>query len=160
MPSASPHSTLQLAIGAQTTVVDLHSPDARPQHWTLPIGLDNLWPAGPSLGGPSALQVENAIQTVEDDIQRLHRHIPAGTRLVMAAEGLKALRRQGVVTGLSGEGFSLDQIEQQYQLLAARAVGAPSAQGSGFDDARGDAWVLILRECLHHWGFDRLCIEG
>ena len=58
------------------------------------------------------------------------------------------------------EGFAIEGVElvagvdTRPAQLAARAMGAPSARGSGFEHAAGDALVLILRECLHHLGFD------
>jgi hypothetical protein len=65
---------------------------------------------------------------------------------------LSFLTSGGAIAGLVQGTIALSQIEREYQSLAARAVGAPSARGSGFDDPAGDAVVLILRELMHHLG--------
>jgi hypothetical protein len=147
-------NTLHLNIGAADTTAVLSLPDGREQRWRLPIGLATLWPEVAHSGGPSALMIEHAIQTVEDQVERLAGHIPAGARLVVAAGAMAPLQRAGAIWGQANEAIALAQIELEYQQLAARSVGAPSATGSGFDDPAGDALVLILRECLHHLGFD------
>ena len=147
-------STLHLDIGAAETTAVLSLPAGGESLWHLPIGLAKLWSLPVSKQGPSALAIEHAIQTVEDAIQPLAGHIPAGARLVVAADAMAPLQRAGAIWGLAHEAIGLAQIEREYQQLAARAVGAPSATGSGFDDPAGDALVLILRECLHHLGFD------
>ena len=147
-------NTLRLDIGAAETTAVLSRPDGREERWRLPIGLVTLWPMPVSKQGPSALAIEHAIQTVEDAIQPLAGHLPAGTRLVVAAKVMAPLQRAGAIWGLAHEAIALTQIEREYQQLAARSVGAPSATGSGFADPAGAALVLILRECLHHLGFD------
>lgn len=147
-------NSLHLDIGSTETTAVLLRPDGREERWRLPIGLATLWPEAAHSGGPSALMIEQAIQTVEDQIERVAGHIPAGARLVVAAKAMAPLQRAGAIWGLAHEAIPLAQIEREYQQLAARAVGAPSATGSGFDAPAGDALVLILRECLHHLGFD------
>ena len=147
-------NTLRLDIGAAETTAVLSRPDGREERWRLPIGLVTLWPMPVSKQGPSALAIEHAIQTVEDAIQPLAGHMSAGARLVVAADATAPLQRAGAIWGLAHEAIALSQIEREYQLLAARSVGAPSATGSGFDDPAGDALVLILRECLHHQRLD------
>ncbi|MBT9552411.1 MAG: hypothetical protein IV088_16290 [Hydrogenophaga sp.] len=147
-------NTLYLDIGATDTTAVLSLPDGGESRWHLPIGWAVLWPGPVGPSGPSALAIEQAIQTVEDQVERLAGHIPAGARLVVAAGAMAPLQRAGAIWGLAHEAIARAQIEREYQQLAARSVGAPSAKGSGFDDPAGDALVLILRECLHHLGFD------
>jgi hypothetical protein len=153
-------STLRLHIGERDTTAQLQRPSAIETRWVLPIGLAVLWPAPARSEGPSPLDIENAIQVVEDELQRLHHHVPAGTRLVVAPRGLAPLQRGGAIRGLAHEAISLAVVEDEYQQLAARSMGAPSARGTGFDDPAGDALVLILRECLHHLGFDAVHTAG
>jgi len=106
MPLTLAPCALQLKFEARTTEADLLQPDVGAQHWTLPIGLDNLWPMASQRSGPSPLDIENAIQVVEDQIQRLHRHIPPGTQLVMAADRLAPLLRQGGIGRAQGESMT------------------------------------------------------
>lgn len=150
--SASAPAVLRLTVGATSTALVLEAPPAAPRHWTWPVGTTTLWPQ--RTGGPSPVAIENAIQVVEDQIERVAREVPAGSRLVMAAAALSPLQRGGAIAGLVQGAIALDQIEREYQSLAARSMGAPSARAFGFDDPSGDALVLVLRECLHHLGLD------
>ena len=154
MPTNTAPATLHLHIAARETVAELRVPGVEGQRFVLPIGCDTLWTAPGHGGGPSPLELEDAIQTVEDQIEGLHHHVPAGSRLVVDAQTLAQLQHAGAIRGLANGAIGLAVIEHEYQQLAARAMGAPSARGSGFEHAAGDALVLILRECLHHLGFD------
>ena len=146
MNTADAGPRLALDIGARETVITA----ATGTTWTLPVGTGSLWPL--SGNGPSALAVENGIQTVEDAIERIATQVPRGARMVLSARSLAPLQRGGAIAALAQGSIGLEDIEREYQLLAARAVGAPSARGTGFDDAAGDAVLLILRELMHHLG--------
>lgn len=146
MNTADTSPRLALDIGAHETMITA----ATGVSWTLPVGTGSLWPL--SGNGPSALAVENGIQTVEDAIERVAAQVPCGARTVLSARSLAPLQRGGAIAALAQGSIGLEDIEREYQLLAARAVGAPSARGTGFDDAAGDAVLLILRELMHHLG--------
>lgn len=146
MNTADTGPRLALDIGARETVITT----AAGVTWTLPVGTASLWPL--SGNGPSALAVENAIQTVEDAIERIAAQVPRGPHMVLSGRSLAPLQRGGAIAALAQGSIGLDGIEREYQWLAARAVGAPSARGTGFDDAAGDAVLLILRELMHHLG--------
>ena len=146
MNTADTSPRLALDIGARETVITAVTGTI----WTLPVGMASLWPL--SGNGPSALAVENGIQTVEDAIERVAAQVPCGARMVLSARSLAPLQRGGAIAALAQGSIGLEDIEREYQLLAARAVGAPSARGTGFDDAAGDAVLLILRELMHHLG--------
>lgn len=150
--NASAPAVLRLTVGAASTSLVLEAPSAARRQWVWPVGTTTLWPQ--RAGGPSPVAIENAIQVVEDQIERVAREVPAGSRLVMVAEALSPLQRGGAIAGLVQGAIALDQIEREYQSLAARSMGAPSARAFGFDDPSGDALVLVLRECLHHLGLD------
>lgn len=137
---------LVLDIAAHQTVIT--APDG--VAWRLPVGTASLW--APSATGPSALAVENGIQTVEDAIERIAAQVPRGATLLLNAPTRAPLQRGGAIAAMAQGAIGLAGIEHEYQLLAARAVGAPSARGTGFDDVAGDAVVLILRELMHHLG--------
>lgn len=141
---------LALDIGTHQTVIS--APDGTA--WLLPVGMASLWP--PSADGPSALAVENGIQTVEDAIERIAARVPLGATLEPGAASLALMQRGGAIAGLEQGAIRRDDIEREYQWLAARAVGALSARGTGFDEPSGDAVVLILRELMHHLGVDAL----
>ena len=143
-----------LDISAHATVLTL--PDGATL--TLPIGTATLW--APTAAGPTALALENGIQTVEDAIERVAAQVPPGASLLLSERSWAPLQRGGAVEALAEGKLGLADIEREYQWLAARAIGAPSARGSGFDDPSGDAIVLILRECMHHLRVNALHIAA
>jgi hypothetical protein len=145
-------AVLRLTVDATTTTLVLEGPAAAPRRWDWPLGHATLWAIRP--GGPSPVMIENAIQVVEDRIEPLARHVPAGTRLVASAATLASLQREGAIAGLQQGAIARQAIEREYQWLAARSMGVPSARDRVFDAPSGDALVLILRECLHHLGLD------
>ncbi len=150
MNTGTDRPRLVLDIGAHQTVIT--APDGTA--WTLPVGTASLWPA--SAAGPSALAVENGIQMVEDAIERIAARVPQGATLAPGPGSLAPMQRGGAIAGLAQGAIRRDDIEREYQWLAARAVGAPSARGTVFDGPAGDAVVLILRELMHHLGVDAL----
>jgi hypothetical protein len=156
--NATRSAVLRLTVGATATTLELEAPAAAPRRWDWPLGHASLWSDRP--GGPSPVMIENAIQRVEDQIEPLARHVPAGARLVADAATLLSLRREGAIAGLQQGAIALAQIEREVQSLAARAMGVPSARAQVFDDPAGDALVLILRECLHHLGMDAVHLHG
>ncbi|AOW11872.1 hypothetical protein LPB72_08645 [Hydrogenophaga crassostreae] len=150
------HPVLGIEVGAQSTLARLQRPDETPLHWDLPIGLASLWVLGAPSSAPSPLAIENAIQAVEDQIGLVQRHLTGETVLALAVENLSTLRRGGAMWNTEGGPITLARVEQEYQWLAARAMGAPSAKGTVFDAASGDALILILREFMHHLGVNEL----
>ncbi|MGI9217024.1 MAG: hypothetical protein ACR2JA_08515 [Hydrogenophaga sp.] len=156
MNAATP-ARLRLAVGASATTLTLDIPATAPRQWHWPLGHATLWAALP--GGPSPVMIENAIQVVEDQIEAVARHVPAGARLVASAVTLAPLQRGGATAGLQQGAIALAQIEREVQSLAARSMGAPSARTLVFDHPAGDALVLILRECLHHLGLDAVHLQ-
>lgn len=150
MNTGTDRPRLALDIGTHQTVIT--APDG--SAWTLPVGTASLWP--PLAAGPSALAVERGIQIVEDAIERIAARVPQGATLEPGAGSLVSMQRGGAIAGLAQGSIPRDEIEREYQWLAARAVGAPSARGTGFDEPSGDAVVLILRELMHHLDVDAL----
>lgn len=154
MNTADTSPRLALDIGAHETMITA----ATGVSWTLPVGTGSLWPL--SGNGPSALAVENGIQTVEDAIERIAAEVPRGAHMVLSGRSLAPLQRGGAIAALAQGSIGLEDIEREYQLLAARAVGAPSVRSTGFDDVAGDAVLLILRELMHHLGVVSLQPRG
>lgn len=148
---------LRLTVDATTTTLALDGPAVTPRRWEWPLGHATLWATRP--GGPSPVMIENAIQVVEDRIEPMARHVPAGTRLVASAASLAPLQREGAIAGLQQGAITRQAIEREYQWLAGRSMGAPSARERGFDVPSGDALVLILRECLHHLDLDAVHLQ-
>jgi len=102
---------------------------------------------------PTPLELEQAIDLIEDAL--MASKIPHATRadLLTAEElliGLLSLASQG--TRLSRE-----EVEWQFEQLAARSLaGAPLRAGLP-EGREAAAALVILREVMHHLGFQGLC---
>ena len=101
---------------------------------------------------PTPAELERAIDLVEDALTASRLARADRGALVTADALLRAL------PGLATQDASLtrDAVEALFQRLASRALGMPMAAAElphGRDIA---AALLILRECLHHLGFDRV----
>ena len=101
---------------------------------------------------PTPAELERAIDLVEDALTGLHIASAGSDRLVTADSLLLAL------PGLGPQGGSLarDAVELLFQRLASRALGTPVPAAELPHGREIAAALLILRECMHHLGFDRV----
>ena len=107
---------------------------------------------------PSALELENAIVAVEDELARARRMIPDGSTLYTADAALRE------IATLSGAGddypvrLSLAALERTFDRLAAMALGRPASH-EGLPTANAfAATLLILREFMHHLQFSSITL--
>ena len=122
---------LTLAIGAGRTSVDFfkHNP-------------------------PTPLEIENAIQVVEDEVTRALALALGHASLYSTDERLHDMaRRLGSPEGPTHT-LTLEQVEGLFNQLAARSEGRPASQVGIPDDPRFAATLLILREFMHHLQFE------
>ena len=93
-----------------------------------------------------------------DDTLTLHGRLPAVAYAAMerlASAGFKVIPITGRPAGWCdhiARMWPVDGVEQAYQRLALRATRGEAAMA----DPAQDATVLVLRECLHHGGFQGL----
>ena len=140
--------TLQLDEAALTLTVGTE------QH-RLPIGLAGLSQAfGRRM--PDALALENAIADVEDAVMPAARHLPAGTRTLATSSPWLLQLMRSATGDPQARSASREAIETLFSALARQA------QQPGYRDAQmpqapeAAAALLVLRECLHHWGVTEL----
>ncbi|HXE48287.1 MAG TPA: hypothetical protein VN663_07950 [Ramlibacter sp.] len=110
---------------------------------------------------PSALELENAIATVEDLVMPLAKLLPPDTTLVSSdyiAVTLVELLHPGHEP--AGGMLSLAQVEQVFDELAAVSLGRPASTARVPTDNAFFAYVLILREFMHHLAFKFLSVPG
>lgn len=119
---------------------------------TLGVGPRGLAEAVLRHDPPTPAELERAIDAVEDALTESRlAHADRGALVISDTELLR-------LPGLAAQGASLtrNDVEALFQQLAARAV-CPAAVTSGLPDGRDvAAALLILRECMHHLGFDRV----
>lgn len=119
---------------------------------TLPVSPVGLTLSALLHDPPSPGELERAIDLVEDALTA-SRLVNAGHGALVTADAL--LRR---LPGLDTVGGTLmrDDVEMLFQLLASRALGTPVSSARIPEGREMAAALLILRECMHHLGFERV----
>lgn len=108
---------------------------------------------------PTAYELENAIAVVEEGVMPLSRRLPRPSTLLGSGDAL------GVVVRTGGKGpgkvrLALADVELMFQQLAAVAEGRPAASSGLPTGMAFAATLLILREFMHHLGFDSIAIDA
>lgn len=119
--------------------------DGALQAHALPLGLRTLGNAHFRHQPARPVELEAAIDTVEDALMRPHPPLPAG-RVLWPAGAF------GCVLPLVA-GATREDVEALFQQFAAVSLGRP---GAGLpQDAASTAAILVLRELMHHLDFAR-----
>jgi hypothetical protein len=154
-----PHTQIGIA-DAQTRVAFVDPASGHTTALLLPIGTHQLG-AGPfGHTPPTPLELEHAIEAVENVVMPLAKVLPAGTALHTAdAHGhtLAALARPG---GSATTTVSIDDVERVFNQLVAVSEGRPTASSELPPDPAFAAWALILREFMHHLRIGALTINA
>jgi hypothetical protein len=104
---------------------------------------------------PTASELEHAIDIVEDALMAAKAPRLHGARLTAFEPTLRKL------PGLEPVGATLsrDAIEALFQQLASIALGMPNPGAAVIADRGVAAALLIVRECMHHLGFESVRME-
>lgn len=139
--------TTLLHIGAEHTVV-LSGHAERPEvTFRLAIGARRTAAAFFRHEPPASHELEQAIDTVEDEVMRARTLSIDGAELVSTAAGLGEWARFADPT------MTLETVEQLFQRLASAALGHPGALAGLPAGREAAATLLILREFMHHLGY-------
>ena len=106
---------------------------------------------------PSPLEIERAIERVEDAVMPARARLPAALRLQTSDARLRAL--VGAASAARADApvwLDIDTVEQIFNRLVARAQGRPASQDPLPVDGPSAARLVIVRELLHHWRLDGL----
>lgn len=111
---------------------------------------------------PSALELERAIETVEDAVMPARRRLPPGPLQLACNDALlRTLARHALPPGQAlPAALSLAQVEALFARLAALAQGRPAAHDALPTDAPHAATLIILRELMHHWALPQVLLRG
>jgi exopolyphosphatase/pppGpp-phosphohydrolase len=105
---------------------------------------------------PTGLEIERAIDAIEDALMATRLGHASRGPLTTTSPGLRAVPGFDNVDAV----LSLDEVERLFQELASATAG-PSSPLTGWSaDRDAAAALLILREVMHHLGFDRVRMAG
>ncbi len=99
---------------------------------------------------PTPAELEQAIDLVEDSLMAAGlRHAARGN---LVADDAALMPQLGLVS--TGGIASRDEVERAFQRLASVALGQLQTKGTTPLDREQAATLLILRECMHHLGYE------
>ena len=107
---------------------------------------------------PTPVELENAIAVIEDAVMPLSKRLPRPSELVGSGRAIEAIAAAAGQAGHGNVRVALDEVERLFQQLAAVSEGRPAASGGVPSGADFAATLLILREFMHHLGFDSITI--
>lgn len=123
----------------------------------LPLSLDQLLADGLQRFPPSGQALEQAIATTEDalmpQVAALRAH-PLG-RLLLADAALAALPDL-LAQPRTRATWSIDEVERAFNHLADVAAGLPAHRVGLPEQPRFVAALLVVRELMHHVGWEEL----
>jgi hypothetical protein len=156
LPTAAPvgADTWLLELGPQSTLLRPAQAGAAPAPLRWPAVVATLRHAP-----PTALEIERAIEQVEDAVMPLRARLPAALRLASADPLLHTLARHAGPLD-DPAWLPSDAVERLFDRLAARAQGRPATHDALPVDAPHAAALVLLRELLHHWGLDGIALHG
>jgi exopolyphosphatase/pppGpp-phosphohydrolase len=156
----SARPTTRLDICDQKTCVGVRSNELDEVRLALLPGAQQLADATFHHQPPRPVELESAIDEVEDRLAAIADVVPTASALVLLGPLARQLAQ--VVGGAEGGGLtlSIETVEGLFQRLASESLGNPAARrglpsGNGFV-----AGVLILREFMHHLRFDSGIVEA
>ena len=99
---------------------------------------------------PTPGELENAIQWVEDEVNRA-RALVAGHASLFSSD--PAVQQMAGLAGVVGSTLSVDAVERLFDQLASLSLGRPASSAGIPNTPAFAAGLLILREFMHHLGF-------
>lgn len=144
------HLQLNFAAAAELVLIDAGTEQRWPMHnWSSLVALQRG-------DVPSALQIEQQIEAVENWLMPVLKHIPA-----VACDAALHLQPGETLPHWAGteaalNGASIEQIEARFNRVADIASGQPPRADAPPLDAVSVARLIVLREVLHHGGFRRV----
>ncbi|MEE3661810.1 hypothetical protein V2I52_07670 [Brenneria sp. g21c3] len=108
---------------------------------------------------PTPDEMELAIMTVEDEVMAIRHDLPPDSSLFSCDPELAVIARlSGGQEGPDGWLLPLDNMEQTFKRLERVMLGSPASWEEIPLDNAFSARLLILREFMHHHGFENVRI--
>lgn len=109
---------------------------------------------------PTEAEMEHAIMRVEDAVMPVRALLVPHSTLYTADSGIRQIALSAGLPARPELQLPLQAVEHLFNRLAALSQGRPASQDTLPQDATFAATLLILRECLHHLGFDHIVIRS
>lgn len=148
-----------LHIGAMETVVSIRDAGMAAAPLVMPIGTVKTGSGYFRHGLPSVLEIEHAIEAIEDALSRIQAAVPAGSTLQTADPLIGRIAETAGVAAGPETVLGRELVELAFNRLAAVSAGRPPAQDAIPTDPEFAAALLILREFMHHLQFESITVS-
>lgn len=104
---------------------------------------------------PTPLEIEQAIERVEDAVMPARAHLPQAFALQVDDAPLREMAGGGPGSARPTDApawLSVQDVENLFGRLVALSEGRPATQDALPSDGAHAARLVIVREILHHWG--------
>lgn len=125
----------------------------------LDVGVANLLPGPFQHEPPTPLELEQAIEVVEDELMPHLRLLPAQSHLAFVFDDGSPTLADWRTHLPNMMPVGIEEVEAAFQHLCALSAGRPSAAGESLADGLNAAALLIVREFMHHMGHRRAVIS-
>jgi exopolyphosphatase/pppGpp-phosphohydrolase len=155
---ASPISVLH--IGKDQSAVATGTPAQPPAIVMLDVGSNKTAHEHFKQISPTALELENAIVTVEDEITRVRTMFKNRSSLFTTDTAVREIAR---IVGLPDQEkitLTIEAVERTFERLVAATQGRRYASAGLPNGLEFAATLLILREFMHHLQFSAITVVG
>jgi hypothetical protein len=141
---------LALNIGEERTTLALELPGHRVD---MAIGWKDIVRRYFKHQPPTPLDLEAAIEAVEDEIMRVRHQVPSESTVETADAAIRDIGLAAGVAPSDDMTLALEAVEQSFQRLTKGGADMP-------DHPRFSSTLLILRELMHHLAFRQIRIKS
>lgn len=156
---SEPNAIVTLSLSDEAGMLAFGTGRQPEQVASLPIGLRALADQLFGSGTITELAIEQGIEKVEERVMPWQRKLPTPARLFTGGDDIVDI---ACMAGMPRDGdtwmLSTDSVEQLFNRWIARVQGRPASQDDLPLTPRFSASLLVLRECLHHLGFDSIIV--
>lgn len=158
IPAARPLTRLH--IGATETVVSIEGAIGPGPRLSMQLGTSSMGRGYFRQDPPGALEVEHAIQAVEDALSPVYSGVPPGSTLHTADPLIGRIAQVAGIVGGPEVVLGRELVELTFDRLAAMSAGRPRTQDDIPTDPEFAAALLILREFMHHLQFASITVSS
>jgi hypothetical protein len=149
-----------LHIGEEITYIIADSPDHNFSIIKLLIGSEKTSIEYFKHNPPTEAEIDRAINVVEDEVIRAHEMTKDVKKLFTTDKVVKMVAEMSGVNKQIEMKLSKDEMERVFSRLAAVSLGRSASMEGIPEDSKFASTLLILREIMHHLGFDDIIIKS
>jgi exopolyphosphatase/pppGpp-phosphohydrolase len=148
----------KLHIGEMKTVIFTESPPGRNSAVVMSLGTIETGRTFFKHEPPTPLEIEHAIEYIEDELLRIRESVESGSNLYTTDEGIRQIATVSGIDDQREAALGRDLIEKTFDRLTALAMGRPVTQDGIPTNPEFVAALLILREFMHHLQFSSITV--